>query len=128
MRAVRLRHRDRIAFDRHGFEFMLAAAERVDETQLGSPVTPSGTVVHLDAVKGTKEEAAAATPVVQPDPADVTGPTPDDSTRVKGAKCLIHEHWDATKICPVCERAWCEWCLTEKNGTTMCRGCAEKAA
>jgi hypothetical protein len=129
MRAVRLRHRDRIAFDRHAFEFMLAAAERVDETRIGGPVAAGGTVVHLDTVKNGRDEVAAAASAAQPDPADVTAAAPDDAvTRVKDLKCLIHEHSDATQICPVCGRAWCEWCLTEKNGTTMCRGCAEKAA
>jgi hypothetical protein len=121
-RAVRLRHRDRLNFDRHGVEFVLAAAERVDETRLGSVAAPGGTVVNIESAKGEMPEDSPE-PAPHEDPADVTGPLAPVAQ-----KCLIHEGWDATRVCPVCERAWCEFCLTEKAGRAMCRGCAEKAA
>jgi Mg-chelatase subunit ChlD len=132
-RSMRLRHRDRIGLDGHQFEFLVAAAERVQETQIGAIAAPSGTLFRIEpAGRRSKEDAplAGVAPASAGDPADVTGPARDEvpPTRAKGQKCLVHASCDATEICPACNRAWCEWCITEVDGKVMCRGCAEKAA
>ena len=117
-RSIRLRHRDRLAFDRTGFDFVITGAADVDETRVGAATTSGGaTLIRLE---------PATSPAPAPDHSD-TGAS-HAMPVAPPAKCLIHESWEAVGACSECARAWCEWCLTERDGKPVCRGCAEKAA
>ncbi len=117
-RSIRLRHRDRIAIDRQDFEFVLVGAADLDETRVAS-LGIAGALGDRQAAK--RDGTTATMPLVMP-PGEMPGDGPATGT------CLIHETWPAFGACNDCGKAWCQWCLTERDGKRFCRGCAEKAA
>jgi predicted component of type VI protein secretion system len=134
IRSVRVKHRDRIAFDNHEFEFLVAAAEQAAETVIGGAL-PSGTV-EVRVARPAAAESPKATPAAPhaggaAGSASSSNGSPDeDVTRIKPQpqKCTEHPSCDATERCAECGRAGCEWCVTEKNGKVICRDCAQLAA
>jgi FHA domain/von Willebrand factor type A domain len=128
MRSVRVKHRDRLAFDQYEFELVVGAAEQVAETVVNAPLG-SGT---LEGRRGRSAEGAKLAPVPGDLPATggrAGGSSGEGVTRLKPQhKCAEHPSCDATERCPACSRTWCEWCITEKDGKVMCVACAQQAA
>jgi hypothetical protein len=52
--------------------------------------------------------------------------TEDEATRLKSGKCPTHESQEATDLCVVCRVAYCQKCVTEKNGQIVCIACQIK--
>ncbi len=104
---LRLKHNDRIRFDR--YEFVLALEELADQmkTQL------RGAANHT--ARAASQEPAQAPP----------SPQPDDEvpTKLKDM-CPNHPSWKATELCPVCKTAFCDRCMVEKGGRKVCTQCA----
>jgi hypothetical protein len=117
MRAVRLKHRDRVAFDACVFEFLLAAAEDMPETQLGELAPAGDTVVHAATARASAADQGSSAAAAQV-----------AANQATGEKCRNHPRFDATERCRECGRMCCEWCVTEKNGGTVCLGCAREVA
>ncbi len=100
--AARLKHGDRIAFET--CEFVFAVEEFIDQekTQLVAAMTSPSKEV--------------------PPPPHQEGSGYEPPTRLKDM-CPNHPSWKATEVCSVCQIAYCEKCIREKDGRKICVKC-----
>jgi hypothetical protein len=120
-REVQLKHGDRIRFDAYTFRFELEALAGAKKTRL-SGARKGGTVVR--AAPGGGAQGAVA-----PHHLDVRRPLAADQeppgTFVKGM-CPNHPAWAATELCPRCGRAYCQQCMQQHAGQSLCAACANE--
>lgn len=99
---LKLKHGDRIGFDKYEYIFDVEEFAGEEKTRLrgGSDRT----------VRSSAEDAV-------PDASDYEPPT-----RLKDM-CPNHPSWKATEVCSICHVAYCEKCIKEKDGRKVCVKC-----
>ncbi len=99
---LKLKHGDRIGFDKYEYIFDVEEFAGEEKTKLrnGSDWT----------VRSSSEGAV-------PDASDFEPPT-----KLKDM-CPNHPAWKATELCSVCHVAYCEKCIKEKDGRKVCLKC-----
>jgi hypothetical protein len=123
-REVVLKHGDRMRFDAYEFEFVVAGQIDIRKTRLVGEAVAVGT-----RPRGQPPAAIAELPpgATVPKPVE-TQPKPDEAeaqTRLKAEMCPNHPAWKAAELCLVCKKAFCKYCITEKNGRRVCIECAK---
>ncbi len=118
---VLLKHGSRIRFDAYEFEFVREDRKHLKKTVVQGAEAPKRTVA-----RGQPPEGAPPKPVETPAPQPVreqplVHPV-GAKTKVKG-KCPKHPLWDASELCPNCKEARCPYCMEEKGGRRLCKGC-----
>lgn len=93
---VRLKHRDRVRFDKFEFEFFIPAAE-------GSGATVIATQLSDDS------DAPAA---IIPEKTQVTEVDDEGDTYIDQGQCPHHPAWHATVQCRKCKKYFCPQCVT----------------
>jgi len=130
-KSIRLKSGDRIQFDVFEFTFSIPGQAEAGKTVLsGKKPAPSGTTLRSSEPKGpasqtpggSRTEDAKAEPPAAESPAP---PAQESATRIKPDMCPNHASLKATELCPVCKKAFCQKCMTEKDGKAICGGCAQ---
>jgi len=126
---VRIKNGDIIVFDHHKFKFMVPGQ---DKWVAAKPIQPGG-----ETVLSVPEPPEQPSPTAEKEEEAVAEEERDDSPTTdyrhedqsiedigpKPLMCPEHPGFEATEICPVCQRTLCSHCIVEKDGERLCKRC-----
>jgi pSer/pThr/pTyr-binding forkhead associated (FHA) protein/Mg-chelatase subunit ChlD len=126
---VKLKSGDIIKFDIFEFKFVLPDQLQAGGTRISvKEPQKSGTVLRPKKSDGLQNEHLPQPEKIKESsekkPED-QAPDQENKTLVKPGMCPNHPARKATELCPVCKRAYCKQCMTEKDGKYMCVDCAK---
>lgn len=128
VKKVRLRNGDRIKFDIYEFKFTIEKVKKKQSTkdQIAKPYKSPGQ-------PPVDPEPPLPEPTIPPsgyqDDAVISRALSLYRTNHEEAIdfCKLHEHEEATEICPRCKIRWCSSCIRVVGGVPMCVECAKQA-
>ena len=133
-KSLRLKSGDRLKLDVFEFTFSIPGQAQAGQTVLsGKEPAPASKGTTLRTSK-PKDQASPAPPTGDdlgkppsaPAAKEPTPPEQESKTRLKQGMCPNHASLKATELCPVCKKAFCQKCMTEKDGKVICGECVKK--
>ena len=136
-KSLRLKSGDRLKLDVFEFTFSIPGQAQAGQTVLsgkGPAPASKGTTLRTskpqdqtsqaqpDPLSGDDKEKPASAPAAK----ESALPEQASATKLKPGMCPNHASLKATELCPVCKKAFCPKCMTEKNGKAVCLTCAQQ--